>query len=277
MQIDLNAAQLKSEIAILRDTIGAAQHLLQSTNIVVRTTPQKRLALLVFHDLTKKADAVHELAAAGKSAGLEIIARSAFENFVDLLNLYRHPDHYPGYLLYLLAEGQRKGLQALVNNPDSPYSRSIRDQAPKTLGLTIEQMLEDVKLEKKQYERKLTAQFRVSNKKKKVTQRNVDTTVKLRAKLAGKSHEYESMYRMYSRPAHADIGSMLSSVIRGDEFVWPPIDTPPSSMAIDLATRMLIEGSILIAKKMTRPKTPFLMLEERYERWAQEIYKSNEN
>ncbi len=274
MTFQISATQLKSEISILRSTIVAARQLEKSTKIAARTKPQKRLALMIFHDLTNKVDSIHTLAAAGNATGPEIIARSAFENFVDLLNLYRHPHHYASYLFYLSAEHQRQGLQSILNTPDSPYSQSILKNAPIQLGLTVQQMLDMVKQEMDQYAATLTAQFRRPNKKKAVADRDIDKTTKHRANLAGESNEYEAMYRLYSRPAHGEIGSMLSSFVEGDNFVWPPLERAPSSLAVDLAIRMLMDSGRMLSKKLKRPVTAFKKIEERRDAWAKRVYGS---
>lgn len=274
MTFQISATQLTSEISILRGTIVAARQLEKSTKVAARTKPQKRLALMIFHDLTNKVESIYTLAAAGNATGPEIIARSAFENFVDLLNLYRHPHHYASYLFYLSAEHQRQGLQSILNTPDSPYSQSILKNAPIRLGLTVQQMLDIVKQEMDQYAATLTAQFRRPNKKKAVADRDIDKTTKHRAKLAGESYEYEAMYRLYSRPAHGEIGSMLSSFIEGENFVWPPIKRAPSSLAVDLAIRMLMDSGRLLSRKLKRPVTAFKRIEERRNSWAKRVYSS---
>ena len=159
-----------------------------------------------------------------------------------------------------------------MNTPESPYSQSIQSGAPQQLGLSVEQMLEITKRDVRFFEKKLTAEYRVSKKDKPVSNRTVVKTIQRRAKLAGLTNEYESMYRMYSKPTHGDIGSMLWGVIDGNSFVWPPIDRPPSSMAINLATRMLIDAGQLLAKKWHRHVAPFNSVESRRKRWVKQVY-----
>ena len=272
MTISVTATQRSKYLAILRQAINASRNLINSVNVVPGTSRQKRLALLVFHDLAQKCDAIHTLCANGNAVGPEIIGRSAFENFVDLTNIYRHPDLYVDYLLYVSADQQRRALQAILNTPESPYSRSIIDAAPTELGLTVQQMLDATKSELQDHKALLTTQYRRPNKKIPVKQRNVETSTRHRSRMAGMLHEYDSLYRLYSRPAHGDIGSMLGSFISGNNFVWPPLDVPPSTLPVDLALRMLIDSGKLLARKLRRPNVRFRDVEKKRNDWAAQVY-----
>ncbi|MCH9003843.1 MAG: hypothetical protein IH838_01005 [Proteobacteria bacterium] len=159
-----------------------------------------------------------------------------------------------------------------MNTPDSSYSQSILKNAPIRLGQTVQQMLDATKHEMSQYKATLTAQYRRPNRNNAVAERDIDKTTKHRAKLAGKSDDYEAMYRLFSRPAHGEIGSMLSSFIVGNDFVWPPVNRPPSSLAVGLAIIMLRDSGKMLSKKLKRPVAAFKMIEQRWEAWEKKVY-----
>lgn len=237
----------------LTNAISAAKALIHDIKVVTGTSRLKRVSMILFNNLAEKADSVRVLVAAGNGVGLELITRSAFETYLDIINLYLHRPQYEHYLLYMSAEQQRKSLQAIVNYPDSPFSKSIADHTVQEVGLTVDQMLAGTDAELQLHKAKLSKTYMDGKRKASDPQAKVNTSVQLRSELAGRQNEYESIYRMLSRSTHSDIAFMLRGIIKGRNFVWPPNQTKPSILAIDFITGMLLDTSVLIAKKLNRP------------------------
>lgn len=267
--VGISATLFNQQLAILNTAVREAGKLADSAKVVQRTKAQKRLGLTVYCNLTAKAESIHTLAQSGKYAGMEIIARSLYENYADLVNIYRYPQNYVDYMFYLSAEQQRSALQAILNFPDSQYSQTILKNAPSQVGLTVEQMLTASKAELQEHARKLTAQYRVPNKNRKPKDRRVDTRVSRRFELAGLNDEYQAIYKMFSKSIHSDIGSMLSAVIQGDDFIWPPAKVRPSSLVVGLVTKIVIDASLTMSSKLKKPKKPFTELANRLDRWEE--------
>lgn len=267
--VEISATHFNQQLAILKSVVREAGKLADSAKVVQRTKAQKRLGLTVFCNLIAKADSIHTLAEAGKYAGLEIVARSLYENYADLVNIYRYPHNYVDYMFYLSAEQQRSTLQAILNFPESQYSQTILKSAPSRVGLTVEQMLAASKAEKQEHAKSLTAQYRIPNKNRKPKERSVDTRVSRRFELAGLNDEYQAIYKMFSKSIHSDIGSMLSAVVQGDDFIWPPAKVRPSSLVIGLVTKIVIDMSLSMSTKLKKPKRPFTELAKRFEKWEE--------
>ena len=59
------------------------------------------MSMLTYNNLVQKGDSVLALVDAEKAGGLAVIARSAFENYIDLINLFGHRPEYLQYVEYM--------------------------------------------------------------------------------------------------------------------------------------------------------------------------------
>lgn len=251
----------KTQVRILKQSIKAARNLIDSLTVVQRTQPHKRFVLIILHDLVKKAEAVQILAEANHCQGMELIVRTAFENTLDIINVYQYPNEYPSYLLYNSILQQRKGLQAALDYPDSPFSKTLIDGAPKKLGMTVEEMKAQINSDLDEMRGSLNRRFMKGQREPSAPRAQVATRTEDKANWAGKSDQYNSIYRLYSRSAHSDIGPMFNAVFKGKELTWPPRDLPPSAMAIDLMTMFVLDSAKKVAKKQKRPVSRFNQIE----------------
>jgi hypothetical protein len=184
---------------------------------------------------------------------MEVIARSAFENYIDLINLFEHRPEYLDYLKYMSSAQQERGIKNLIKNPRSPLAASTIRGLPKQFGITIEQSLEMVKEEKLEFRSRLTRIYTDGNRPISEPKSQVNATVKLRSELAGQLEKYESLYGVLSRSTHSDFLSMLKGVFKGGGYTWPPESPEPSLWVIDFVTTMIHETTEILAKKLRKP------------------------
>lgn len=238
---------------LLRSSVKVGHRFVKHVNITPRTKPQKRMSMMIYHNLVQKGDSVLELVDSEKVVGMEVIARSAFENYIDLINLFKHRPQYLQYVLYMSSVQQVRWIEGLLKNRQSPFSVSTINSMPERLGITIEQSLEMNREDQMQYRSRLSRVYTDGNKPISEPRSRVNTSVKLRSELAGQLDQYESMYRMLSRSTHSDFMGMLNGVVKGWEFVWPPEPPRPSLLVIDTVTMMIHETSEILVKKLRKP------------------------
>lgn len=264
--IQLTDGQLEALLTILAAAIQAARDVEEATDVSSDTGMRERFALMLHHSLIEKVDSVLLLASAGKSGGVEVIARSTFESYIDMINLRIHRERYPSYLLYISTHQWGRILNAVVRENDSPYSKSIVEHAPRRLGQTVEEMLAENLALQAELSIGLGAEYRAKGKKP-VRERKVAPTVAHRAKLAGKTDEYESIYRMSSHAVDGSISSTLGAFVKDGETTWPPQAVPLPSSAIVLATRYLLESTWVVAKMLGKPSYPMITITNRLDEW----------
>ncbi len=248
------------QLELLHDSTNAVYRLLTSTRVVNKTKTRKRFALLMLHDMCARADSIRILCTSRQSAGTEQLARSCFEIYVDILNLYRYPDDYPSYLEYISDLGKRKVLQAIRSNPASPYSRSITAQMQVRWGTTVDELLSAINNELRRHRASLSPMFFKAKKSPTDPQAQVNTRIEDRARWADEMANYDAVYRLYSGSTHSELGSMLSSVARDGKMVWPPQQPPPSTFPVDLVTVWLLNSAKHVARKVQKPTSPFTAL-----------------
>lgn len=238
---------------LLRASVNVGYSFVQHVKITRRSKDQKRMSMLIYNNLIQKGDSVLALVDAEKAVGIEVIARSAFENYIDLINLFKHRSDYLQYVRYMSSDQQERSIKNLIKNRQSPFSESIIRSMPERLGITIEQSLEMVKEEKSEFRSGLSRVYTDGNKPISEPRVRVNTSVRLRSELAGKLDEYESLYRVLSRSTHSDFVSMLRGVFQGEGYVWPPEAPQPSLFVIDSVTMMIHETTEILAKKLRKP------------------------
>ena len=104
--------------------------------------------MLIYNNLVQKGDSIVALVDAEKTVGMEVIARSAFENYIDLINLFKHRPEYLQYVKYMSSAQQVRSIENLIKNRQSPFSVPIIRSMPERFGITIEQSLEMTKEKK---------------------------------------------------------------------------------------------------------------------------------
>ncbi|HNP36036.1 MAG TPA: DUF5677 domain-containing protein [Woeseiaceae bacterium] len=240
-------------IELLRASVKVGHRFIQHVKVTPRTKTQKRMSMTMYNNLVQKGDSLLALVDAEKAVGMELIARSAFENYIDLINLFRHRPQYLQYVLYMSSVQQVRGIERMLENRESPFSTSIISKMPGELGITIEQALEMTKEERAQYRSKLSRVYTDGNKPISEPRSRVNTSVWFRSELAGRLDLYESMFRLFSRSTHSDVMAMLKGVVKEWEFVWPPEQPEPSTLAVDALTMMIHETSEILVRKLRKP------------------------
>jgi hypothetical protein len=238
---------------LLRASVDVGHGFVKYIKITPRSKDQKRMSMLIYNNLVQKGDSVLALVDTQKAVGMEMIARSAFENYIDLINLFKHRPEYLQYVKYMSSLQQVRSIDSLIKNGQSPFSVPIIRSMPEQLGITIEQSLEVAKEEKMQFRLRLSRVYTDGNKPISEPRSRINTSVRLRSELAGQKDKYESLYRILSRSTHSDFMSMLKGVFKDGGYVWPPDPPQPSLLVIDAVTMMLHETTEMLAKKLRKP------------------------
>ncbi len=247
----MNLANTLTEL--LRASVKVGHRFVKHVKITPRSKDQKRMSMLIYNNLVQKGDSILTLVDAEKAVGMEVIARSAFENYIDLINLFKHRPEYLQYVKYMSSAQQVRSIENLIKNRQSPFSVPIIRSMPGRLGITIEQALEMTKEEKIQFRSGLSRVYTDGNKPISEPRSRINTSVRLRSELAGQLDKYESIYRILSRSTHSDFMSMLKGVFTDWGYVWPPEPPQPSLLVIDAVTMMIHETSEILAKKLRKP------------------------
>lgn len=238
---------------LMRASVHVGHSFVKHINITPRSKDQKRMSMLIYNNLVQKGDSILALVDAEKVVGMEMIARSAFENYIDLINLFKHRPEYLQYVKYMSSAQQVRSIEHLIKNRQSPYSVPIIRSMPERLGITIEQSLELTKEEKMDFRSRLSRVYTDGNKLISDPRSRINTSVRLRSELAGQQDKYESLYRSLSRSTHSDFMSMLKGVFKDGGYVWPPDPPQPSILVIDAVTMMLHETTEMLVKKLRKP------------------------
>ena len=238
---------------LLHASVKTGYRFVKHVKITPGSRDQKRMSMLIYNNLIQKGDSILTLADTEKAVGMEVITRSAFENYIDLINLFKHRPDYLQYVKYMSSAEQERSIRNLIKNRQSSFSKSIIGDLPGLFGITIEESLEMVKEEKSDFRSRLSRVYTDGNKRISDPKTRVNTRVRFRSELAGKLEEYESLYRVLSRSTHSDYVGMLRGVFKGDGYVWPPEAPQPSLFVIDSMTMMIHESTEILAKKMRKP------------------------
>ena len=239
--------------AVLSNVIRESKRLLTRFKVAPRTKRYKLFALIVLNELFRKCESVEAMAHASAYSGINVVTRAAFENYADLLNLFKYKDAYPDYMLWAACNQDRSFLQPITEKP-TEFAQSFELGAKTSLGRTPSEMLAETLQQMDAIEQVLPAAFKDRNGK--VQKRDI-----LRFELAGKVDEYNSLYRHLSHGAHGRVGAMLEGIMHGDEIQWPPTDPVTRPLvAIDCLSAILIESCGRVAKKFNKPDAPLKKL-----------------
>lgn len=242
-----------SLIELLRASVEVRHLFVKHVKITPRSKDEKRMSMLIYNNLVQKGDSILALVDSDKAVGVEVVARSAFENYIDLINLFKHRPEYLDYIKYMSLAQQERGINNLIKNRCSMLAASTTQSLPEKYGITVEQSLEMVKEEKLECGSRLSRTYTAGNKPISEPRSKVNTTVKLRSELAGHLEEYETLYGVLSRSTHSDFLSMLNGVFKGGGYTWPPESPAPSLWVIDFVTMMIHETTDISAKKLRKP------------------------
>ena len=247
--------QFAQLVDLLDRSIRQSQRLLHDFAVVRRTRRYKIFALILLNEISRKSEAVHAMARARSYSGINLVARGAMENYVDLINVFRLPDSYPDFLNWADHNQERTWLQALLERSESDfakkYTADLRRFGQKSPGQFLASIVGTMTV----LEGKLPAQYKDQNGK--VIRRDI-----LRFRLADKGFEYDVLYRHLSNAAHGRVSSMLEGIAKGEDIQWPPSKPQRRPMvAIDATCAMLIDSSILVSKQFSRPIALFRNLQ----------------
>ncbi len=256
-----HARDLPLYLKISDGTIVEARKLVQGVKVTRQTSPQKQLSMLTLNSLLERADSTSALAHAGEPAGIEDVARGAFENYIDLKNLHRYPKEYPKYMMYLSEKQTLSGLRAIRTNPDKAYAKKIIEGLPVHIDMTVDQAYELSHSDVAMFRSQLTRNYFRKGRHHSDPNAAVIESVYFRAKLADEIDIYRSAYKILSSHSHGNVSSMLGSVVRDMKIGWPPEKRMVSIMSVSLVTGTLLEGSLLVAKKLRKPLAALKMLE----------------
>ena len=140
----LSEQQSRELLDLLDDAVKLAHELVADSKLAPKSKPIKALSLAILFQMAEKGSSIHSLASNGLPAGLETIARSMFESHVDLQNLHNFPEDYPNYILATGALNQRKQLDVMLKNHDSPWTSLAKTHA----AAVGDSSLEDIRVEK---------------------------------------------------------------------------------------------------------------------------------
>ena len=209
--------------SLLSEAIAQAKRLMNRFKIAPRTKRHKSFAQIVLCELVRKAESVEAMANAKAYSGVNIVVRAAFENYVDLLNLLKYPNHYPDYMTYLSFEQNRSYLQAMLDSPSSPFAKSISHFSVTTYGEPLGITLANTKKDLDAIRQALPSQF--LEKRRKSSTPKVNTSTKLRFKVAERENEYDGAYKLLSYHTHGALAVLLDGIRKGNELQWPPAET----------------------------------------------------
>ncbi len=241
--------------ALLTKAIGQSKRLLKQFKIAPRTKLNKRFALIVLNEIIRKSESVEAMARAAAFSGINIVTRAAFENHMDLLNLFKYKDDYPNYMIYASFNQQRSFLQPVATaEVDSEFVNSFEDGAKRTAGQSPKEMLVWTRKQMAEIEDGLPDTFKDRNE-------GVITRDIFKFQLADKMSDYNIGYRHLSSSAHGRLSAMLEGVMDGEDIQWPPTDPINRPLvAIDCQCAIIIGSSGLMAKKFNKPDAPFKAL-----------------
>jgi hypothetical protein len=251
---------------ILDEAIEAAHRLLKHFKVAPRTKPQKLYLMIVLNEIARKSGSVLAMARADANAGINVVTRSAFESYADLLNLLRYKRDYVTYMSWASLNQQRTVLAPLASGSKEIYE-SFKKEAQR-LGLTPEQMAAETQNLLDEYESNLPALFK--NRQGRVNPRD-----KLRFELAGLEKQYDSLYRQLSGGAHGRISAMIDGIAKVGHVQWPP--TEPEyrpSLAIQALCSILLESARRVAIAYKKPVEPFRHIARKQAKLSRKVLES---
>jgi hypothetical protein len=186
-------------------------------------------------ELVHYSHAMYKMARSGKhDYACDALARAILEISVSIRNLIRDPD-YAAYLFYLsLAHDKRVLTSANSPNRGDRY-QPLADLAAAHLGLSLEQMKEQVAQQMEVLKNQIPAQYLNKN-------REPIDRAESRFAWANMTIDYETTFRHLSQRVHLvfPLRSVLQPKLAGADLNWPPaIEDDYPLMAVDVAVSVL--------------------------------------
>ncbi len=241
--------ELKQRLAVLKGAIAQARRLLRQLKLVRRSKPVKAYCLLVLNDLTRKCESIVAMAENKSQRGIDIVARSCLESYVDLINLFQFGDEYTVYMQWRSNRQQISSTQPFVQRR-SKISDTYEKQAQQMFGKSLAGELEDIKSETALLEQKMASRYRDRNGK-------VQRRDRLRFELAQRDEEYDSVYRTLSFAVHGNVAGMLEGIADRGTVHWPPREPANEPIAsLNEVCRILLTSTRRLARRYKKPVAP---------------------
>lgn len=251
----LSEEKSRELLDLLNDAVNLAHRLVAHSNLAPKSKPIKALSLAILFQMAEKGSSIHYLASAGLPAGLETIARTMFESHVDLQNLHNYPDDYPNYIFATGALSQRKQLDVMLKNHESPLTSLAETHAAAVGNRSLVDFRAEKETELAELKSLLPEKFfRGANKKK------LETSIERRAEWAGLEEEYDWIYRNLSAISHSDLIAVTGQQDQHASNWWPPSRQACSGTAILATATYLVSAIDRVSKKLnlSRHKLPAL-------------------
>jgi hypothetical protein len=204
--------QFDALAVLLTDAIAATKSLLHvQLNIRPRTKRYKLFALIATNHLMQKCESIAAMTGAKAYAGINVVARSAFETYADVLNLFKHKDTYPDYMSWASFK-QQDTLFRLGFGDSSPYAEQLERDSVASMGVTRAAIVAENVRQLAETEARLPALYR--NSKGKVEDRDL-----FKFELADRVEEYNALFRHLSGSTHGRISAMGDGIFDSDEAI----------------------------------------------------------
>lgn len=205
--------------------------------------------MLVLNDLVRKCESIVAMVERGANRGIDVVARSCFEGYVDLLNLSQFGEEYTFYMQWRSNRQQLSAMQPFVGK-HSRTAATYRRQSEHYLGKSLADVVDEIREENASLARKISNRFR--DKTGKIQKRD-----RLRFELAKHDEEYDLYYRSFSFAVHGDLAGMLEGVTDRGALIWPPLEPVKQPIgALDAVCRMLLASTRRLAKRYKKPVAP---------------------
>lgn len=259
----LSKEKSRELLDLLDDVVKLAHKLVADSKLAPKSKPIKALSLAILFQMAEKGQSIHSLASKGLSAGLETIARTMFEPHVDLQNLHNYPDDYSNYILATGTLNQRKQLDNLLKNHESPWTALLESRAA-VLG---NKSLGDVRTEKDAELAELKSLLPIKFFKDSGRKR-LETRIEIRAQWAGLQEEYDLVYRNLSAVSHSDLIVVSGQQSEHASAWWPPSRQACSGTAVLAAATYIVLAIDRVSRKLNLNRHKLPALEKRVDEWT---------
>lgn len=209
--------------------------------------------LMALTGIVRNSESVKAMAQAGAYGGIDVVARSAFETYADLLNLLKHKEQYPRYMVWASYNQQRTLLGPVTSGGVSRYKEPF-EKAAKSRGQGADELLAVTRNSMEEIEQSLPDSFKDRKGK-------VKTGDKFKFELAEKVDEYDALYRHLSYAAHGRVVNLGQGIVQDDGSIrWPPGGLSQPLLIIDSVCAILLESCALVAREFNKADAPFKKL-----------------
>lgn len=241
--------EFKRRLAFLKSATAQARRLLRELKMARRSKPVKRYTLLVLNDLTRKCESIVAMAESKSRRGIDVVARSCFESYVDIINLFQFGDEYTVYMEWRSNRQQLSSMQPFVRRR-SKISDFYERQAQQLFGKNLASVVEDIKSEMAILEKKMASRYKDRNG-------NVQRRDRLRFELAQHDEEYDQVYRTLSFAVHSNVAGMLEGIADRGTVTWPPGEPANEPIAsLNEVSKMLLISTRHLARRYKKPVGP---------------------